>query len=55
MVTTDHPLEVDHRELNGQVIDDVTWPQDVKVVTPLFSRRQLNFSIFTTVQHTSLI
>jgi len=47
--------QVAHCESNGHVTDDVTRPQYVNVVTPLFSKRQLNLLIFTTGQHTSLI
>jgi len=31
----DYQQEMTYRDLNGHVIDDVTWPRDVKLVTPL--------------------
>jgi len=32
---TDHQQKSAHAESDGYVIDDVTWPQKVKVVTPI--------------------
>jgi len=44
MVTMDHHLP--RAESNGHVIDDVTWPQKVKIVTTKCAR----FCVFMAVE-----
>ena len=47
----DHQMETTHAEFNGHVTDDVTWPQKVKIVTPIY----LSLCISLTVQDRRMV
>jgi len=48
LVQFDHLYETPYCESNGHVTDDITWPQEVKVVTPIY----LKLNISTTMRDT---
>jgi len=42
LVLTDHRQEMAYGQSNGRVTDDVTWPWEIKLVTPIRLERNIS-------------
>jgi len=45
MVTIDHQQKTTYADSNGHVIDNLKWPQKVKVVIPLSLKRYISVTV----------